>query len=173
MKMQSTTSLKENEMKKVLALVAVAFALTACDQAPTSTQIERRKQEELSMQAVTQVGMPSIVNFAEKRMMKDIMELRDQNVATTTYITDMNGKLHKVCNSVGYGLPYATQYTNPQRIAYDSGHGSVALPQADPNGLYSPASADGTWVLCVAKDGKAKPVFIEPRVIVSPIPLGE
>jgi hypothetical protein len=161
-------------MKSILTLVAVATLLTACDQQPTSTQIERRKQEELSMQAVTQVGMPAITNFAEKRMMKDIMELRDQNVATTTYITDMNGKLHKICNSIGYGLPYATQYTNPQRIAYDSGHGSVTLPQADPNGLYSPASADGTWVLCVdTKTGKAKPVFIEPRVIVSPIPLGE
>ena len=161
-------------MKRILALVAVAMMLTACDQPrETSTQIERRKQEELSLQAVTSVGMPSIVNFAEKRMMKDIMELRDQNVATYVYISDMNGKLHKVCNAVGYGLPYATQYTNPQRIAYDSGHGSVTLPQADPNGLYSPASADGTWVLCVAKDGKAKPVYIEPRVIVSPMPLGE
>ena len=161
-------------MKRILALVAVTCMLSACD-APreTSTQIERRKQEELSLQAVTSVGMPSIVNFAEKRMMKDIMELRDQNVATYVYISDMNGKLHKVCNAVGYGLPYATQYTNPQRIAYDSGHGSVTLPQADPNGLYSPASADGTWVLCVAKDGKAKPVYIEPRVIVSPMPLGE
>jgi hypothetical protein len=170
MKMQSMVSIfpKETKMKKVLALVTVAFALTACDQAPTSTQIERRKQEEMNMQAVTSVGMPAINNFAEKRMMKDIMELRDQNVATTTYITDMNGKLHKICNSVGYGLPYATQYTNPQRIA-----GSVTLPQADPNGLYSPASADGTWILCVGKDGKPKPVFMEPRVIVSPIPLGE
>ena len=160
-------------MKRILALVAVATLLTACDVKETSTQIERRKQEELSLQGVQSVGMPSIVNFAEKRMMKDIMELRDQNVATYVYISDMNGKLHKVCNAVGYGLPYATQYTNPQRIAYDSGHGSVTLPQADPNGLYSPASADGTWVLCVAKDGKAKPVYIEPRVIVSPMPLGE
>ena len=159
-------------MKKVLSLVAVAFALTACDQVPNSTQIERRKQEEMNMQAVTQVGMPAIVNFAEKRMMKDILELRDQNVATTTYTIDMNGKLHKLCNSVGYGLPYATQYTNPQRPISDA-HGLATLPQADPNGLYSPASADGTWILCVAKDGKAKPVFVEPRVIVSPIPLGE
>ena len=159
-------------MKKVLALVAVAGILSGCDVQPNSTQIERKKQEEMNMQAVTQVGMPSIVNFAEKRMMKDILELRDQNVATTTYLVDMNGKLHKVCNSVGYGLPYATQFTNPQRPISDT-HGLATLPQADPNGLYSPASADGTWVLCVAKDGKAKPVFIEPRVIVSPIPLGE
>jgi hypothetical protein len=160
-------------MKHILALVAVATLLTACGpQTESSTQIERRKQEELSLQAVQSVGMPAITNFAEKRMMKDILELRDQNVATTAYIVDMNGKLHKICTAVGYGLPYATQYTNPSRIAYDSGHGSVTLPQADPNGLYSPASADGTWVLCVdPKSGKPRPVFIEPRVIVSPIPL--
>ena len=161
-------------MKIALSIIAAAAILSGCEQAPSSTQIERRKQEELSMQAVTQVGMPAITNFAEKRMMKDILELRDQNVATITYLVGMNNQLTKVCNSIGYGLPYATQYTNPQRIAYDSGHGSVTLPQADPNGLYSPASADGTWVLCLdKKDGKAKPVFIEPRIIVSPITLGE
>jgi hypothetical protein len=160
-------------MKRILALVAVATLLTACDTRQSSTQIERAKQEEMNLQAVQQVGMPAITNFAEKRMMKDIMELRDQNVATTTYLVDMNGKLHKICNSVGYGLPYATQYTNPQqRVTGQTG--TVTLPQADPNGLYSPASADGTWILCVdAKTGKAKPVFMEPRIIVSPIPLGE
>ena len=163
-------------MKKIIiatSAIAIGVLLTACDVKESSTQIERRKQEELSLNAVQQVGMPAIVNFAEKRMMKDILELRDQNVATTTYIVDMNGKMHKICNSVGYGLPYATQYTNPQRISGD-GHGYVTLPQADPNGLYSPASADGTWVLCIdPKTSKAKPVFIEPRVIVSPITIGE
>jgi hypothetical protein len=162
-------------MKKIVILSAVlsALALSACDEIkPTSTQIERRKQEELSLQSVTQVGMPAIVNFAEKRMMKDILELRDKNVATTTYLVGMNNQLTKVCDSIGYGLPYATQYTNPSRVVYDQGHGGQVIPQADPNGLYSPASADGTWVLCVDhKDGKAKPVFIEPRVIVSPIAL--
>jgi hypothetical protein len=139
----------------------------------SSAKIERRKQEELSLQAVQQVGMPSIVNFAEKRMMKDILEIRDQDVATTTYIVGMNGELHKLCNSVGYGLPYATQYTNPQAMQNDGvGHWSL-LPQADPNGLYSPASAEGTWVHCVdPKSGKARVVYIEPRIIVSPIPLG-
>ena len=158
-------------MKHILTLVAVATLLSACDVKESSTQIERRKQEELSLNAVQSVGMPAITNFAEKRMMKDIMELRDKNVATTTYLVGMNNQLTKICDSVGYGLPYATQYTNPQRISGD-GHGNVTIPQADPNGLYSPASADGTWVLCVDhKDGKAKPVFIEPRIIVSPIAL--
>jgi len=158
-------------MKHILALVAVATLLTACDQRESSTQIERRKQEEMTLQAVTQVGMPSIVNFAEKRMFKDILELRDKNVPTTTYLVGMNNQLTKVCDSIGYGLPYATQYTNPQRV-YSDTHGYGTLPQADPNGLYSPASADGTWVLCVDhKDGKAKPVYIEPRILVSPFPI--
>ena len=36
-------------MKRILAFVAVATVLTACDQRPeTSTQIERKKQEEMS-----------------------------------------------------------------------------------------------------------------------------
>lgn len=156
-------------MKRLLLATAVLsiFVLSACDE--TSTGKERRVQEELSKQGVETVGFPAIVNFAEKRMMKDIIELRDQNVATTVYITDMNGRLHKVCNAVGYGLPYATQYTSPLKVSDGGGH---ILPQADPNGLYSPASADGTWVLCVdAKSGKPKPVYIEPRVIVSPIAL--
>ena len=160
-------------MKKILLVLPLVAMLAACDQSPTSTQIERKKQEEMSLRGVQEVGMPAITNFAEKRMMKDIIELRDQNVATYVYITDMNGRLHKVCNAVGYGLPYATQYTNPMRIS-DYTHGVVAIPQADPNGLYSPASADGTWVLCVdSKSGKPKPVYIEPRVIVSPMPLDQ
>lgn len=161
-------------MKKFLLVLPLVAMLTAClESPPTSGQIERKKQEELSLQAVQQVGMPAIVNFAEKRMMKDIMELRDQNVATTTYLVGMNNQLTKLCTSIGYGLPYATQYTNPQKPMYEV-HGNITLPQADPNGLYSPASADGTWVLCVdKKDGKAKPVFIEPRIIVSPFPIGE
>ena len=38
--------------------------------------------------------------------MKTIIELRDQAISTTTYLVDLNGQLHKFCDSVGYGLPY-------------------------------------------------------------------
>ena len=159
-------------MNKFLLVLPLVTVLAACDQQPTSTQIERKKQEEMSLQAVQSVGMPAITNFAEKRMMKDILELRDKSAPTTTYLVGMNNQLTKLCDSIGYGLPYATQYTNPQRVTGDGTHGYVTLPQADPNGLYSPAAAEGTWILCVDhKDGKAKPLYVEPRVIVSPISL--
>jgi hypothetical protein len=43
---------------------------------------------------------------------------------------------------------------------------------ADPNGLYTPASADGTWVLCLNPHTKhLEPQYVEPRVIVSTYPL--
>ena len=159
-------------MKTVALISAVITASMLAGCLPdNSHEIESKRQEALNMQAVQMVGMPSIVNFAEKRMMKDILELRDQNTPTTTYVTDVNGKLHKRCDSIGYGLPYATQFTNPQSEAVSGSH-YVVLPQADPNGLYSPAAAEGTWVMCVNhKTGKPVPVYIEDRVTVSPIDL--
>jgi hypothetical protein len=45
------------------------------------------------------------------------------------------------------------------------------VPQAEPNGLFMPPTADGTWVQCIGKDGDIQPLYIEPHVIVSPWPL--
>lgn len=164
-------------MKKLIGIILLGFMLSACgERTPSSDQMQRNQQEQLSAEANAQVGMPAIVNFQEKRTMKTILELRDKTITTVTYTQDMNGNLHKLCDSVGYGLPYATQYTNPQRVANyheTPDHGNVTLPAADPNGLFSPPSADGTWILCLdpSKKGGTMPVYVEPRVIVSTFPL--
>lgn len=161
----------------VFTLMVLTFVgLVACDlRPPTSEQIQNQKQEEMNKQAVQSVSMPAIVNFQEKRTLKMILELRDTELKTVTYITDMNGGLHKICDSIGYGIPYATQFTNPQKVLgyrETEERGNIAVPQADPNGLYSPPSADGTWVLCLNRETKKmSPVFIEPRIIVSPFSL--
>lgn len=150
-------------------LILLALILMGCDEMENSDNQQRHDQERLSKQSNASVGMPSIVNFQEKRVLKQILEMRDTAITTVTYTQDMNGKLHKICDSVGYGIPYATQYTNPQRIS-DFGH--EVLPQADPNGLFSPASAEGTWVTCYNHAAKkTSVVYIEPRVIVSPFAL--
>ncbi len=152
---------------KTLALCVGLIILCGCE--PSSDEEQRVKQEQLNKQSNQQVGMPSIVNFQEKRTYKNIIELRDTEVKTTTYTQDMNGKLHKLCSSIGYGIPYATQYTNPVRISRGGGH---TLPQADPNGLFSPSSADGTWILCLNPETKRmSPIYVEPKVIVSPFAL--
>lgn len=169
-------------MKKIIFLFIVlllSISLFACERfsATSSDDIQKVQSEQLLKEASAQTGMPAIKNFRERKLLKDILELRDQDgLVTYTYLwNEYNGKKVFFCESVGYGIPYATQYTNPQKIE-KSGHqyGYAILPQADPNGLFSPTSAEGTWILCKNPNGKdVKPVYIEPRVIVSSFKLNE
>jgi hypothetical protein len=157
-----------------LAIAAVLSALLSACGPPSSDDLQRNQQEKIMQEGTAQIGMPAIKNFRERKLLKDIIELRDQNgLVTFTYVwNEMQGKLVFLCDSVGYGIPYATQFTNPQKVEVSSGHYQT-LPQADPNGLFSPASAEGTWVMCKDPGGKdVKPVYIEPRIIVSSFKLG-
>ena len=147
-----------------------------CDTAPSSDDRQRVQQESLLNEGTSQTGMPAIKNFRERKLLKEILELRDQSgLVTYTYVfNEMQGKPVFFCDSIGYGIPYATEYTNPQKDAYytSSSAAHIALPQADPNGLFAPASAEGTWVMCKNPNGPdVRPVYIEPRIIVSPFKL--
>lgn len=148
-----------------------------CNYQETADTKQKAATEKLRGEAVSAVGMPAIVNFSEMRDAKENLELRDQPQATFTYVVDMNGKLHKLCDSMGYGLPYGVQYTNPQtygRVGSATHWSYQMMPQAEPNGLFMPDSADGTWVKCLDPNDKTlKTVYVEPRVIVSPFPLKE
>lgn len=160
----------------VLLFAAVLFmgADDSCDGTPTSDQVQRQQNEKMLQEATAQTGMPAIKNFRERKLLKDILELRDQNgLATYTYtFADMSGKLNFFCDSIGYGIPYATQYTNPERVINPYSSAITTLPQADPNGLFSPASAEGTWVMCKDPNGKeVRAVYVEPRIVVSPFKL--
>lgn len=165
-------------MNKIFYALPILAILAGCNdvQPPTSDEVMNMQQEQMSREAVSQVGLPAINNFFEKRTLKAIIELRDKGIATTTYVIAENtGQFFKVCDSIGYGFPYATQYTNPQKVSDYGGsshYAFMSVPQADPNGLFSPASADGTWVMCLdPTDKKDKPVYLEPKVIVSPFPI--
>lgn len=166
----------------LVALCVVMFALaisflTGCDDSPTSDKKQSQQQETILQEATSTVGMPAIKNFRERRLLKDVYELRDQNgLATYTYLyNEYAGKLVFLCDSVGYGIPYATQFTSPQRPVRNwetQMQGNVVLPQADPNGLFSPQAAEGTWVICKDPHGSdTKTVYIEPRIVVSPFKL--
>ena len=159
---------------KLLAVALVLAQTQSCDQS-VSTK-EAQQQQRLSGEALSQTGLPAIKNFRERKLLKDIYELRDQDgLLTYTYLfSAVTGKLAFFCDSIGYGIPYSTEYTNPQQDEYyTTSSGSHAIiSQADPNGLYSPSSADGTWIMCKDPSGKeAKPVYVEPRIVVSPFKL--
>lgn len=171
-------------MKKLIVLVILTFAIgcfSGCEYDATSDEVQREQQEMILKEGTNAVGMPAIKNFRERRLLKEIIELRDQDgLVTYTYlISEMTGKLVYFGETIGYGIPYATQFTNPEKFDRQWIDGSATenyvegvIKQADPNGLYSPDSAEGTWVLLKdPNSGDVKPVYVEPRIVVSPFKL--
>lgn len=163
-------------MHKLLTLVLLAgFLMSAdgCDGDRGSTdQKQAARSERMLAEADRQVGMPNIVNFTERKLAKSILELRDsEGLRTWTYIVDMHGELHFLTESIGYGLPYSVQFTNPERVGYaNHNYGVATLPQADPNGLFMPDGLSATWILAATEEGP-KPIYVEPQILVSPFPL--
>lgn len=151
---------------KCIKIVFISLLVMSCDKAE---YLQNRNQEKLNLETVESVPLPSITNFTEKRMLKNILELRDKVITTYTYVRDFNGKLHFLCRSIGFGIPYSTQYTNPLKRIQAS---NVVVKQVDPNGLYQPESSEGTWVNCLnPKTQMQSIVYIEDRITVSSFPL--
>ena len=157
-------------MKRILLPILVILTTISCEIPPSSDDKQRMQQEALLQEGTAQTGMPAIKNFRERKLLKDILELRDQSgLVTYTYLhSEVSGKLRYLGETIGYGIPYATQYTNPMKTEF-SNH---TIPQADPNGLFSPPSAEGTWVMMKdPNSNKVLPLYVEPRIVVSPFKL--
>lgn len=169
-------SVPRNDQRSFAALAAImviSSSIVGCDgTAPTVDDKQQAKQEGMLDQATQEVGLPNIVNFSELKQVKRIYELRDDaKLPTWTYCFGIDGTPHFLFRSLGYGLPYSSQFSNPNKIAYSPGGTPEVLPQAEPNGLYMPAAAEGTWVDAVDPAGKEQVVYCEERVMVSPFPI--
>lgn len=158
-----------------LGLFCVATLPGCYEHVATSDERQQAQQEAILQQGTSTVGMPAIANFRERKLLKQIYELRDRSdYLTYTYTySEYTGKFTFFCRSIGFAIPYATQFTSPQKIEQMYGKstntylGVEVVPQADPNGLYSPAAADASWVMCVdptSKDHEATAVYVEPKL---------
>lgn len=169
-------------MRKLLVIAALALSTTllmggdsGCsgDVKPTSDQVITKQQESNLANAARDVGMPAIVNYTEKHLVKQLYEMRDDpKLVTYTYLQGIDGRLTCLGTSIGYGIPYAVQFSNPQKqerpaYAYHE-YQSVVIDQAEPNGLYPPSSTAGTWVFLYNPETKqGEPTYVEPNVTVS------
>jgi hypothetical protein len=188
----------KNNVLTLTAILIVAVLLAACAPEPTSADKQRDMQAKITDEGVSKVGMPNTKNFREAKIMKMIQELCDKEVVTYTYAenlvptvkscttlkpgcTGLGGKFTFVGESVGFPIPYATQFTAPEsmqtynienRKGGERHYGAARLPQADPNGLYKPASAEATWVLMKDPNSdKVAPVYMEPKLACYPYKL--
>ncbi len=161
-------------MKRLMLCMVCVMFVGCVENVPDADRRQAQETKKRLLEADKQVGMPDIVNFTERRLAKDILELRDQeSLSTYTYLVSLEGKLVFLGESIGYGLPYSVQFTNPEVEVFrraQGGHGT--MPQADPNGLFMPDGLAATWILLVdPESGEARPTYVEPEIIVSPIKL--
>jgi len=159
--------------KKILSLTLVGLLsiglLVGCDEQSSNDRTQAQQTEALQQQSSSKLGMPNIKNFYEKQTLKTIMEECDKsNLITYTYIkNEYTGKFTFLGKSLGYGVPYSTEYTNPQ-VVQGTSSSYVPLPQADPNGLFKAQGVSATWIMLIEPiSGTAKPVYVESDLTVS------
>lgn len=178
-------------MKKVVMIIIVLLFITGgitvfangnyeVATVGNAEKVQQQRTEQLMTEANNQIGMPAVKNFQEKKLAKMIFELRDRSdlICHAYLVNSMTGEIGQYLGKcLGFGIPYSVQFTNPEKInTYDGGeYGAVnpiTTPQADPNGLYMPTSSSSTWLMLFNPEtGEPEPVYIEPKIIVSPFKL--
>ena len=140
----------------VILIPIIMIAIIAACVQQSSDQMAYRQQEQGTRQLVQNQPVPNLGGWSfERQVVIDAYRQRNGTVATWTYtFVGETGEMLEICASIGYPIPYATQITNPN--------------YSEPNGLYSPASAEASWVNCVNADGSVSPTYWEPRVVAFP-----
>lgn len=121
-------------MKKIVSLVGMAMLacalLSGCGTRETASSKENEYTQTIMEQAADAIGYPNVTNFFEKAQLKEIYELRDDPNLICYWYTknDMSGKWIYQGTCVGYGIPYTTQFTQPETMQ------RAALPVLNLNG---------------------------------------
>lgn len=154
-------------MKKIIVTIILILSLSSlvgCDTLDVDTQ-QKQQQEQMLQDMQNQVGMPNIKEWTEKKLAKEILELRDTSkLITYTYLKNLEGRFVYIGQSIGYGIPDSVKYTNPMKVEYST----LAIPQADPTGLFMPEGLKGTWIQYINQDtGKRELLYTESEIVVS------
>lgn len=147
-----------------LALIFLASTASSCD----GTSEAERNDRQVTDNQLDIYNKAQPVHTYNYSMPRDVMQqiydatMSAHNTWTVFY---SYGQPIDMCPSVGFPIPGGTQLTSPGKTITTGSDGIATVPQAEPNGLYSPDSANaGTWVLCVY-NGKIEPRYAEPDVI--------
>jgi len=157
----------------LVTLCYFVFTAESCETQKDTDSIQEAQTEALLSEAQREIGMPNVDHFQQRKLMKMIYELQDQeDLVCYAYIkSDYQGKLMYIGKCLGYGVPFSAQFTNPMRTKRSYQGGFEILPQADPNGLFMPTSSSATWLMMLDAESLPRLVYLEPEIVVSPFPL--
>lgn len=157
------------KLRITVALIACAL-LSGCLPDSSESRLSVRQEQQLE-QSTAKVGIPYLPNARELRLAHDIYELRDKPVPTYVYVfANMRGCFVYMGPAIGYPIPYAAQMTAP-RVSYATAVKSPTISvnahgddQAEPNGLFMPSSAEGTWIMVPDGKGGVEARYFEERI---------
>ena len=166
-------------MKKLALLAIIPLVLVndgGCDGAQKDPAAARQSQATQSAMnaADREIGMPRMVNYAQRKLLKNAYEDMDQTTLTYVYSQGIDGRFVCLGQALGYGVSLGTEFTAPHVPEYhsDGAGGSLLLDQADPNMLYMPTSGAATIVdLINPANGEAHTAVVEPNVVTVPFKL--
>jgi hypothetical protein len=171
----------------LVSAAVLSFLTVGCNYNTEGTNPAGEREADATRKSMNaadrEVGMPRMVNFAQKKLLKNAYEDMDQTTLTYAYTQGMDGRMICLGQALGYGVSLGTQFTAshyPQRITvpyadgtYPNTYGDIyEQDQPEPNGLYSPTSGDATIVdLINPKNGEAHTALIESKVNTVPFEL--
>lgn len=155
-------------MKKSFTFVLfliMCLALIGCS--TNSNYVETQQQQDGVNALIVNQPVPNLGGYSfERQIVIETYSARNRTIATYSYMFTMDGKVVEICPSIGYPIPYSTQLTAPEKLAFSSS--GAVIPQSEPNGLYPPGDAAATLVQCVNPDGSVSPTYIEWYVLAFP-----
>lgn len=181
--MMNNTSLK-GQIVILIIIITILISFGACTSWDGTTSVDKQQkelQEESQAEMFVAIkGIPDVKNWTEAKTLKEIIEDRDDpKLICYWYLyNEHTGLLMFQGKCKGYGIPYSTQFTNPEKVVdceEELGEGLIdeptdTLPQAEPNGLFTSGSSTATWVNAISEDGKTSAVeYVEPLIIVSKV----
>jgi len=115
-------------MKRLLVLLAIPLAFVCADTTrgcDADSQVAYQ-QEQMMREANAQASLPAISNFQEKKIAKMVLEMRDQeNLATWVYLVNQyTGRPVFLGRALGFGIPYAAQYSSPTKPKWATSGGT-------------------------------------------------
>jgi hypothetical protein len=169
-------------MNKLFLIPICAALLANNGGCSTDSDPAAERQATATRQAMNaadrETGMPRMVNYAQRKLLKNAYEDMDQTTLTYVYTQALDGKFVCLGQALGYGVSLGTQFTASQYPQYVSNRdnaatsGTFMLDQPEPNGLYSPSSGAATIVdLINPANGEAHTAIMEPNIVTVPFEL--
>jgi hypothetical protein len=139
--------------------VFLALALAGCNP-PNSNNTEHTEANAGINQILANQPVPIFPSSQQRADLIEAEAIMALGSSTTTFFfpqgaTVTNGKADappfKTCPSEGEPIPNTSSLTNPQQ---QTSGGDAVVGQMDPDGVYTPAASDGTFVLCDTSAGR-------------------